>query len=349
MTHGDDWDGPYRSQGVLGLGTTAVASSGAEPGPAGEESGSGTDPETLALLVQLKEGQGEQRRTRATQLGVLAISLLAFVSLGLLQWSIADMGVLVVVLAVHEMGHYLAMQVCGYRDVRIFFIPLFGAATSSSASPAAGHQRTLVALAGPIPGIAIGLVLSILYLLAGQPLVGHAAEMFLGLNAFNLLPLLPLDGGHVLRETVFSRNRWLETVFQALAAVAVLALAVGAGDFLFGVLGVWMLVSLAPTFKINRIAASLRTAGEERIPGVLSEIPLDFLVRVSRQVEIEFGPRMNSQQIVGMVRTVIEKLLQRPPAVWATVLLLGAYCGGFLLAFVGMVLIVVRNMPAATP
>jgi hypothetical protein len=67
-----------------------------------------------------------------------------------------------------------------------------------SGSPAAvpGYQRTLVALAGPVPGILLGLVLVFVYALGHSSMVGEAAKMFLGLNAFNLLPLLPLDGAH---------------------------------------------------------------------------------------------------------------------------------------------------------
>jgi hypothetical protein len=81
----------------------------------------------------------------------------------------------IAVLLVHESGHYVVMRAFGYRDLRMFFIPFVGAAVSGWSGKAHGYQRTLVALAGPVPGILLGLLLAVIFVLRGHPLVGHAA------------------------------------------------------------------------------------------------------------------------------------------------------------------------------
>jgi len=51
------------------------------------------------------------------------------------------LGIVVGVLFVHEMGHYLAMRVFRYRNVRMFFIPGFGAAVSGQGYEAPDGRR----------------------------------------------------------------------------------------------------------------------------------------------------------------------------------------------------------------
>ena len=48
----------------------------------------------------------------------------------------------------HEAGHFLAMRRFGYKNVRLFFIPFFGAATAGVGTTAVGWQRVVVSLAG---------------------------------------------------------------------------------------------------------------------------------------------------------------------------------------------------------
>src|SRR6185312_4471173 len=65
---------------------------------------------------------------------IFAISLAVFIWLGSSSSKIGFgqsgtfLALVVGVLFVHEMGHYVAMQVFGYKNVRMFFIPGFGAA-----------------------------------------------------------------------------------------------------------------------------------------------------------------------------------------------------------------------------
>jgi len=61
---------------------------------------------------------------------IFVLSLVAFLALGATNkqknWEFTAW--LVPILFIHETGHWIAMRVFGYRNLRMFFIPLFGAA-----------------------------------------------------------------------------------------------------------------------------------------------------------------------------------------------------------------------------
>ncbi len=68
----------------------------------------------------------------------------------------------------HEAGHFFAMKVFGYRDVRMFFVPFLGAFVSGSPYTISQRQRTVTLLAGPVPGILVGIIFLILYYNTGN-------------------------------------------------------------------------------------------------------------------------------------------------------------------------------------
>ncbi|PYR87384.1 MAG: hypothetical protein DMF84_31865 [Acidobacteria bacterium] len=244
-------------------------------------------------------------------------------------------------LLLHESGHYVVMRKFGYRDLQMFFIPFVGAAVSGWAGKARGYERTLVALAGPVPGILFGLVLAFIFILRGHPLVGQAAALFLWLNGFNLLPLLPLDGGRVLQETFFCRSRWMEAGFQITAGLVLVVIAILARDQLFGVFGAALLAAAPASLRTSRIAAQLRDAGEAPDIASPSDATLTFLVRIATEIEHASPRPLKPSTLAVLVRTVVEKMNRRAPSAGATVLLLGTYGAAFVLALVGVGVIAV--------
>ena len=112
------------------------------------------------------------------------------------------------------------MRIFKYRNLRMFFIPFFGAAVSGQNYNVAGWKKAIVSLMGPLPGIFVGALVGCAGLLLHQPLLIKAATLTLILNGFNLLPVLPLDGGWVMHAGLFSRHYMLDTAFRVLAALA---------------------------------------------------------------------------------------------------------------------------------
>lgn len=176
-----------------------------------------------------------------------------------LQWIL----ILVAVMLLHEAGHFFAMKVFGYRDVRMFFVPFLGAFVSGSPYTISQRQRTVTLLAGPVPGIFAGIIFLILYYNTGNSFYYQLSLMLILLNAFNLLPVIPLDGGQLLENLFFYSGRMIQSVFIILSAASLFYLAVITRNY-FILLIVWLLVI---RFRnINVINTVRRSLEEEGIP-----------------------------------------------------------------------------------
>ena len=99
------------------------------PTPVGEPVTIHEDPQ-LEEIMEMIEKVENPRRSVGKNLLYLGLSLILFFLLGLFENTVTDIIILVVVLLFHEAGHYVAMTAFGYRDVKMFFIPLVGAAVS---------------------------------------------------------------------------------------------------------------------------------------------------------------------------------------------------------------------------
>ncbi len=101
----------------------------------------------------------------------------------------------VVLLFVHEMGHVIALRREGIRASAPMFVPFMGAAifTKSLGENALAEAR--VGLAGPILGTLGAAAVAVIGELTGSSLLIALAYFGFFLNLFNLLPVIPLDGG----------------------------------------------------------------------------------------------------------------------------------------------------------
>ncbi|WP_328803618.1 M50 family metallopeptidase [Paenibacillus puerhi] len=104
------------------------------------------------------------------------------------------------IVLVHELGHVAAARSFGWRVREVRLLPFGGVAVVEEAQGATSMQELAVALAGPLQNVwmmGVGYTLTRFGLL--PPLWG---EYFIQANAiialFNLLPVMPLDGGKVM-------------------------------------------------------------------------------------------------------------------------------------------------------
>lgn len=151
--------------------------------------------------------------------------------------------VLVVVgsILLHELGHALALRRLGHRP-GIELGMMGGMTFAVSRAGLAPLADILVSLAGPIAGFMIGIPLSVLGWLVPSiysiPVLGvfYGDLVFVNVawGLLNLLPVLPLDGGHVLR--AWLRRSWpsVATVralqVSSIVAAIVSGLALALGD-----------------------------------------------------------------------------------------------------------------------
>ena len=106
---------------------------------------------------------------------------------------------LILVLFIHEMGHYIFMKIFNYENVRMLFIPLMGAFVQGSKEKYSQKESFFVISAGPFPGIWIGSVILIFASIYQQEWMLELSFLFLFLNVINLLPIDPLDGGQLFK------------------------------------------------------------------------------------------------------------------------------------------------------
>ncbi|MCB9599030.1 MAG: hypothetical protein H6722_13425 [Sandaracinus sp.] len=161
---------------------------------------------------------------------------LAFVVLGLVVWPWQVMLALFVVVTIHELGHAVAMVLTGHRDVWVFFLPLLGGFAQGRATRTSVEREAVVLLAGPLPGLFLAWPL----LQTHSPTLQALGNAALALNALNLLPAPPLDGGRLMASLLPNRDQ-VQDSLGVVSAVGLCALAFHWSELLLAVLAIWIL------------------------------------------------------------------------------------------------------------
>jgi Zn-dependent protease len=104
----------------------------------------------------------------------------------------------VLLLLLHELGHVFQLRREGIEASAPMFIPFLGAVISAKSLGNDAAAEARVGLAGPILGSIATLVPLGLWLLTGEDFWRALAYVGFLINLFNLLPVLPLDGGRAM-------------------------------------------------------------------------------------------------------------------------------------------------------
>lgn len=134
--------------------------------------------------------------TMALSIGVYAL---------LFGWSFAAGFVLLIF--VHEMGHFLAARQKGLDVGLPTFIPFVGAWVALKDTPMNVETEAYVAFAGPLFGTAGALLCYFLARSYNSHLLLALSYSGFFLNLFNLIPLSPFDGGRIT--AILSPRMWL--------------------------------------------------------------------------------------------------------------------------------------------
>jgi Zn-dependent protease len=104
----------------------------------------------------------------------------------------------VVLMFLHEMGHVIALRREGIKASTPMFIPFLGAAIFSKSLGDNALAEARVGLAGPILGSLAAAVVAVVGAITGSTFLLALAYVGFLLNLFNLLPVVPLDGGRAM-------------------------------------------------------------------------------------------------------------------------------------------------------
>lgn len=145
----------------------------------------------------------------------------------LMSWQAAL--VLVLGLCCHEYGHVWAMRRRNIPTKGFYLIPFVGGIRAPSRPFRSRSEEAFIASMGPVFGLAaapLGFALAV-GITGTVPTAARITEFLVFLNLLNLLPVVPMDGGRMLRACVasFSRRAGAVLLFLGFAAAVVLALA----------------------------------------------------------------------------------------------------------------------------
>jgi len=159
-------------------------------------------------------------------------SVAAYSWLFSLQFALA----LIACLVFHEYGHIRAMKYFGMKTKGIYLIPFMGGLALGDNKINTRWQDVVISIMGPSFGLFLSLAFLVAYVVTGEIFFAGLAAFNALLNLFNLLPILPLDGGHILKSISFSMDSKIGIVLCAAGAALGVFLSYQLGLALLGFL-----------------------------------------------------------------------------------------------------------------
>lgn len=261
--------------------------------------------ERLLLMDRVLNRVRGYAPTKAMQWMLFGGSVVAFLLLGSLVFDPVFALLIAIVIAFHELGHFLAMRAFGYRQVRMMLLPMIGGVTIGYEEKPDPVRRGWVSLMGPLPGIVAGA--GLLWGLASGLLdpysmpawVSTLAWLLLVINYLNLLPIPPLDGGRIVEDLLPARWAWLR--------VLVVACLCGVGIAASVLMGFWLL-ALIIALPLLAIPGFLTAARAARLVdgAVLARQDRSQRMRVALEaLETVAGPTKQVAPRLGLAEEVL--------------------------------------------
>jgi stage IV sporulation protein FB len=215
------------------------------------------------MIPEIPKPELEEPKSRANvwlkSLGSLAVFLLIGYFFFKENWTLVL--VLTGVVVFHELGHFIAMKVYKYQDLGIFFIPLLGAYVSGKKQEVSQKQSAIILLAGPIPGIFLGIILHFIAISIDHRLLENTAWVLIFLNVLNLLPVYPLDGGQLLHRLFLDDYNILGKIFVILSATLMIWIAISSGFYFLLFFPFMMISRMIGDLQHERIEKKIEAEG----------------------------------------------------------------------------------------
>lgn len=178
--------------------------------------------------------------------------------------------IVVAAIAIHEYGHVAAYRAAGHSDAFFRLVPFLGGVAISRQSPRDQISSYYVSLMGPGFSLAPLVVCIVAGVMTENSdpelsyLAWRAAAIVGFLNAFNLLPFWPLDGGRMVRAI---------TVAVAPSLARNITIAMTLGLIVLSVMMGWWLIGLFAMISLPSIKAAEK-ADEKLRPMSADEMAL---------------------------------------------------------------------------
>ena len=212
----------------------------------------------------------------------------------LLEWSV----VVFISVLLHELGHALVARRFGLSP-KITLYSMGGLTSWSETTEVAPLKHLAISLAGPVAGFLLG---GILFITAPTLLTAVPSELLatayrdllwinIGWGVFNLFPILPLDGGHVLltleRWVTGKQQQIISHAISLLVALAITYLAFTFGSLWIAFLGIWFAYTNA-SFLVTWLKSSRDKKLEPRLEEARNAITaekLDLAINIISEIK----------------------------------------------------------------
>jgi Zn-dependent protease len=175
--------------------------------------------------------------------GSMALSIALFAWSYDWQFAVA----FVLLIFIHEMGHVVANWYFGLKQSAPIFLGYFGAVIFLRESPRDATVEGIVGIAGPVAGTIGALACYVLYLRLGTPELLEATAWGFFINAWNLLPIPPLDGGRAA--AALSPFLWVLGIIGLVAVEGALFMQYHSVSFIGIMVLLWVFQSTLPRLR----------------------------------------------------------------------------------------------------
>jgi hypothetical protein len=240
---------------------------------------------------------------------------------------------LAAILVAGDLVRVAAMRLTGFEDRRMVGLPLVHAELAPGSSP---WREAAVILSQPLFLAALACGLYFLARETGSSLALETSRVALGVGAFTLLPLQPLDGWRLLELSAYSRWRPLELVVSSLCALALLAAGVAQGGLFWVGLGAFVGLASWNTLRLVRGAQALEATAVP-LGARTSELPEASLRALRGEVSTQFatslatwrlrGPEAAARVEASYLRELHLRVARRPPPLALAVVVLVSWLG----------------------
>ncbi|BDD05169.1 site-2 protease family protein [Aureibacter tunicatorum] len=175
----------------------------------------------------------------------------------ILNWDLGFILKVTGVLVLHELGHFMTMKLYKYKNLKMLFLPMLGAAVIGDKDKITQKENAIVALAGPLPGIILGVFLYAFGLINNNKEFISLANIAIIINAFNLLPFMPLDGGRIFNSLFFNKSKMLEAVFIIISILCLTSVAVYIENYILLIIPLFLVLRLVNSYKLKKVHSKL--------------------------------------------------------------------------------------------
>ncbi len=194
-----------------------------------------------------------ERNSNNLTRSLISLFIYALLFYFLFDRNIAYIAAVLLVLLIHEFGHFFAMKIYNYQNVKLFIIPLLGAMVTGKKQTVSQKQMSIIVLAGPFPGMVMGFVLYYINHFFQNDSIKLLANTFVFINLFNLLPIYPLDGGRFLENLFLKNNFVIRVVFTIISVFGLIILIILSGNFIMLLVPGIMIFELYNEIKNQKI------------------------------------------------------------------------------------------------